>query len=41
MAKRPKYIPSEEEMEMRRKEALFDMLKTNEENYKRQSGILN
>lgn len=27
MTKRPKYMPSEEEMEMRRKEALSDMLK--------------
>jgi hypothetical protein len=35
MAKRPKYMPSEEEMEMRRKETLSDMLKTNEENYKK------
>lgn len=35
MAKRPKYMLSEEEMEMRRKETLSDMLKTNEENYKK------
>lgn len=35
MTKRPKYMPSEEEMEMRRKEALSDMLKTREENYKK------
>lgn len=28
-------MPSEEEMEMRRKEALSDMLKTNEDNYKK------